>query len=146
MRGPKSPDSREGRIKVTPLELPAPPGFWPQRSLGNLGLEHTQQTCGSFPLRSLSNCILGQGGHQPILAISPDFCASLARELISFPKLCVALIRNPLIFRSPLGALQRTRVLVAHKNGPPAPRGTVQPFGLEHRLRTEDNKLRKFPC
>lgn len=81
------------------------------------GLEHTQQTCGSFPSRSLSNCILGQGGHQPILAISPDFCASLARELIFFPNLCVALTRSPLTFRSPLGALKRARVLVAHNNG-----------------------------
>lgn len=58
----------------------------------------------------------GQGGHQPILAVSPNFCVPLARELIFFPKLSVACIRNLLTFRSPLEALQRARVLVVQRN------------------------------
>ena len=82
-----------------------------------MSLEPTQQTCGPFPLWCLPNCIVGQVGRQPILAVSPDFCTPLASGLISFPKLCVAFTRNPVTFRSPLGAQQRVRDLEDQRTG-----------------------------
>lgn len=131
-KGLKSPGSWAGKGKVT---LPEDSG---RRAAQATPAEHL-----SAALQALSLSVpadLGQGGHQPTLAVSPDFCTPLARELVSSLKLCVALIRNALTFGSPPGALQRARdsergrqwvrLLAPRGAGQPGSSLGLQPSGL----------------